>query len=488
MSEKVKTFRNYTLIMLVALFFIILTIALIFFAQGKRVTPEGKIISTGIIKINSHVSDYSAAIDGKQVDLNEDRIDGVTPGKFKLSISKSGYNKWEKEIELEESQVKTINVKLIPEKVNAEILWEGDILKIIDNASSNNIYIVTQKEEANQYNIYKLDLDSGLLGLNSTDELKKITEFEFDQADDLDFVLSYDSKKLLALSEKSQQGLIIDLESKLEVQDLKNVVGFYPDRVEWLKNSDSLLIQDDQLVYDFDLSSNKKSIIYYDPSENPIYTAANAQVLYITKDSKGLYELNSYRNGSSNRIASFEEEDFESNIIAIETGNQSSDGVMIIAEKEAIFYDLDKEIKERIEGGYDFKVANSNGSQYILSQKDNLYSFYILIEDKEVKTFLKELNLESDNTEVKFTEMSDYIIASGKNTLYLMDKDSDNLVTLISDVNLNQEYFCIDKDLKNIYYLVNDKPEDSQLTDLLEEGLDTLKIPTKQLLYTANIE
>ena len=170
---------NRTQRKLFTLFFILLfslvapTVVLL--AQGYRFNLENNIfIHSGSITIKSWPRDIDVSVNGeKQTSKTLNiingayTINGLKPGKYTLTCSKSGYTSWEKEIEVH-SGVSTEfwNVLLFPEKEIQEINSTnipGEAQQIFLSPDNNNelvlfteedskrkIYIVNQEEDSNE--------------------------------------------------------------------------------------------------------------------------------------------------------------------------------------------------------------------------------------------------------------------------------------------------------------------------------------------------
>src|SRR4051794_20951754 len=86
---------------LIGLFLIAGTIGVIMYAKGYRFLlqkGEPQVTKTGILNVSSDPTGAQISIDGHVVAVSNNNV-SLTPGKYKVTVSKDGYSDWQKDFE-----------------------------------------------------------------------------------------------------------------------------------------------------------------------------------------------------------------------------------------------------------------------------------------------------------------------------------------------------------------------------------------------------
>jgi len=179
-----RTQRKLFTLFFVLLFFLVAP-TVVLFAQGYRFNLQNNVfIYSGSITIKSWPRDINIYIDGEEQTnkhmsiINGARtVNGIKPGKYRITCSKPGYTSWEKDIEVH-SGVSTEfwNVLLFPEKESFDIAsYEvpGDFKQFFLSPESNDELVVFSEEEEKR-NIYLLNTEN-----NQTELIFGTEEFDF---------------------------------------------------------------------------------------------------------------------------------------------------------------------------------------------------------------------------------------------------------------------------------------------------------------------
>ncbi len=230
---------NQTQRRLFALFFIFLFVlvapTVVLFAQGYRFNLENNIfIHSGSITIKSWPRDINVFLnEEKQNDKNFNlingsyTINGVKPGKYKLTCSKPGYTSWEKEIQVHSGiSTEFWNILLFPKEEFQEletVNLPGKVKQIFLFPDKNDqLIFFTQEESLNK--IYFLDKKR-----NKNELIFETEKYNFvDKEEGLNIEWNSNNKKfILPVDDKKNQRefLVIDTENKnpKEFISLKNL-------------------------------------------------------------------------------------------------------------------------------------------------------------------------------------------------------------------------------------------------------------------------
>ncbi|MBI2594429.1 PEGA domain-containing protein, partial [Candidatus Curtissbacteria bacterium] len=173
---------------------LLLSYLIVQFAKGYRFDIKDKTLSkTGILAISSSPQGAAVYINDKLTTATNNTLSGVTPGKYKVKITKDGYSTWEKEVEVKEELVTPIEAVLFPSVtdlrpltfngvINPKLSFDGQ--KIAFGVSGNG-----------KDGIWVLDLvDRPIIFSREPRQIVKDTNFKF-SGSELEW--SPDSKTLL---------------------------------------------------------------------------------------------------------------------------------------------------------------------------------------------------------------------------------------------------------------------------------------------------
>lgn len=105
------------LITLGALFFVtVVSGIVIFFANGYTFNPKlGKLQKTGILVVTSEPKDAAVYLDSELKTTTNTTFNFLTPGKYKVRVTKDGFTPWEKVVEVKAELVTRLDLNLFPQ-------------------------------------------------------------------------------------------------------------------------------------------------------------------------------------------------------------------------------------------------------------------------------------------------------------------------------------------------------------------------------------
>ncbi len=187
-------FKNTVLTILTVCIIFIVSGLIIAYGRGYRFDSKQKAIgSTGLISVTSDPTGATITIDNKKVGATNTTVT-IKPGLYTLSISKEGYQSWEKKVRVQGEVVVSTHAVLFPANPSlSAISTNGVTNPILSPDGSKLAFIISQNEDKN--GIWVLDLIDKPLGLNrDAKQLLKATALDTTNAL---LTWSPDSKQLL---------------------------------------------------------------------------------------------------------------------------------------------------------------------------------------------------------------------------------------------------------------------------------------------------
>jgi len=136
-----KLFQKFILVF----FFILFFAAIVFYAKGYRVDFKKKTIEpTGIIAVSSFPKASSVYLNGKLVGATDINLN-LKPGKWLVEVKKDGYTSWQKEVNLKEGVVISLNARLFPKNPSLKPLTSIGVAKAVRIDNLDKVLLFVQK-------------------------------------------------------------------------------------------------------------------------------------------------------------------------------------------------------------------------------------------------------------------------------------------------------------------------------------------------------
>jgi hypothetical protein len=475
--------KNIVLVSSIIIFFVVLTIVIILFAQGKEVTPEG-VKSTGIVRLFTVPDDVNAYVDGEKVRLIENRIESVNPGEIRLRLEKDGFEAWEKTLFIEEGKVKNVYAQLFPQEINAEKISSTNIDQVTFPLNKETIlFSVINSEIKDDNGIWRYELSKSLLdfGDNVPERLKSFDEelLKKLRSNDYDFDASNDSRYILINIPNLKERYILSVDNSSENIFLNEELGFYPSTATWYKNSESILIENNNIVFEYKINSDEKILVNYDPTSAPRYSIASDKIYYFQNN---IEEIMSYSNNNS---ITLEEEIItkrERTPISIHTSESLSNIIVIKDQSGLYFYDIENEYQNKFSNkGEIIEVAN-NGKSVLFRRNQKIFSHTLeeTFDDRIYRTKTNEIKTESEPTNIYYSTNNTNIIIFTENkndkfyTLQITDVDGQNTQTIAKDLKIAEPIAQITNN-GNALYLLIEESDKAEISEVNEEETNNLE-------------
>ncbi len=145
-SKFTHRIRLATLLIFIAAFFLISPIVLIYSAGYRFDFKNGLLLETGSLSVDILPKDAAVYLDGLKIDQRMPiRLNNITPHKYTLKISATGYYDWEKQIEINKNKTTYIKEFFLLKKSKPKLL-SNDISSDLALSSSGRYLAYTSKK------------------------------------------------------------------------------------------------------------------------------------------------------------------------------------------------------------------------------------------------------------------------------------------------------------------------------------------------------
>lgn len=474
-QTRMKKYLTSILILFIIAIFLVVTVVAIIFTQGGKITKDG-IINTGSIKleISPENLDVNIYLDDKKVEPKSHYINSIEPGEHSLRVEGTSFHAWEKKITIRESLVSNIEVKLFPLEAELLQLTKTDIDKVFfSEDGSYAYYLVTNTAlQPQDRGFWKLRLEDQDIFFRRTTVPEKIADINSEISNILsenDFSVNSDSnnKQLLISTKDQQRQYLIDLgqnSTDIVISDLTELLGFTPSYVNWFNNNNSLIVANDEIVFEYNLINHEKTIIDY-TTEQPIFTS-NSTIVYIYSPSDHI--LSTYQNKQIKR------DDTLSALLPsnIEKIWVSQDSNSLVVSTDSTFHLLDIATKQIITLVKDAELLEMsfNGRTILFDSNGEISTVTIdkIIADNKVSSKINPLNISKDITP-RFINNANLIAYNNKpvGKLQVSEDDGSNIIDVLDNSQIINGYFHFQKSGTSLVALLEEDNEGNVLKNNL---------------------
>lgn len=460
----------------------VLSVVAITIARGQRPTLNG-FVETGNIRVNSDPTDVQAFINDKPVALQDKLITGLEPGTYVLKLIKQGYLSWEKEVTIQAGIVLDVNMKLFPEQLKLEQLTKSNVQATFYSTNGEYVYYVVNNASKSEDNgIWRQRIaDASTFNIFNGSDRVKITGITSNIAEairDNEFNIkpSFDNRKLiLEITKPAALHFILDATTANEPHDnntLEKKISYAIEGIDWLTNSESLLLRSGNLLTEYDLNTTITNVIEYGTSK-PIFARSQDRVYRVVTNSAKQQKLLVYQDGISKEVK-LENISLPAEISDIYTTQTNVNVIAFKTTKGDLYYlDLVKFFAQKIGSNLQFVTFSEDGrglvvknavNTAILPQPAPVFSVFTAREVlalNTIETRLTQIRV-GNVTEVKFSPASiNLLLYTSENELYIADRDGNNPVPAITDsAKVVAENYGMNSNGSKIFALISEKTPD----------------------------
>ncbi len=196
-------FKNTVLTILTVCIILFVSGIIIAYGRGYRFDTKQKAIgSTGLISVTSDPTGATITIDNKKVGATNTTVT-IKPGWYTLSISKEGYQSWEKKIRVQGEVVVSTHAVLFPTNPSLSAITTGGVANPVLSPDGSKLAFTMPTtpnatngaEQINRGGVWVLDLIDKPLGLNR--DAKQLLKAATLDTTNATLTWSPDSKELL---------------------------------------------------------------------------------------------------------------------------------------------------------------------------------------------------------------------------------------------------------------------------------------------------
>lgn len=465
---------TFFLVLFTILFFLGITVFAIIISRGGLITKEG-IVETSVIKVDVEPNvDFTIYVDGQIVKLQDDRINQLQEGTYNIVIEADNYARWEKNVSVTPGIVSTVNVKLYPATYSLEQVTQTNIDRAYFSADGQYAYYVVSKaKESSANGIWRLKLTTGafIFG-NQNPEPEKLVNVgpllsPIIAENNYDIFFSDDNSRFLLQNNEDGSNYIFsatEFNSEPEYE-INTLLGINPDKIFWFTNGDSLIIEDNELLFEYQLNNNQKTIIILDVNETTTYAIAD-NLVYFTNDSGALM---SYSSGTP-QLVSTSNKIIPNTIEEIIPSMHDSDKLIFKTAESYYFVDIDSEYFNQItDSSFELVEFSPDGNSAIFTKENIAYTFNIkeIIATNSFESKFASTHIElNKNDRIGFSPQSANLVYydSELGTIIFTDTEGDNVVVALTDlVNANLAY-SVNSSGDKFYITLEDELESPEST------------------------
>ncbi len=471
-KHKIKT----SLYLFIASIFIFLATAVaIIISQGASVTENGVKTNMGVLRINIYPENinYSLFVDDVAVENIINKGVNLPAGVKDIRIESVGMNSWKKKVEIQEGIVKDIFVKLFPTELKLEQVTNTNVSKMVFSELGDYIFYTVETNPITTENgIWRLQIENNNLFIfNNNQNLIKFAELNEELVQILNdkevkLIPSPDNNKMLVISPTNKKALLLNNalgNESLKTVDMVSVLGFYPNNIDWLNDSISLIIEDNTTLFEYNLTNNKTTLIKYNQKGPVIFGYNKTQLIWFDSINK---TLNQFKNEANQEII------FPKSIVFNEISNifipdNSSRYALISDQSEYYLVDLDKKTVQKT--GLDPNLnllidISADATTFLFNNSGKIVS---LVARENLALGKIDINVYSsneaflENDKIAFTPKDSTVLIYSDllKTIQSSDQDGLNKNLIINNINI-VPYFNTDSRLENLYLLLNDGQEE----------------------------
>lgn len=457
---------------IVALFVVVVfaasSLIAIILAQGRRFdTDEGLgFVQTSIIRLNSIPEDVNVYINEKPAQITDNKIEFLDPGNVNVTVEKEGYTPWQKVVHLDPGIITDVNVQLFPNTLEFEAITALDVDQAIFSDDSQTVfYTILNSEVFTDNGIWRYRFTRSLLNLNEERPTKMVSFTEETLAilrkGTYTLKISKDNARAIIYSKEDKLLNVFDLNTSQLINVNASLFNF-PEKIDWFRNSDSLIVLANNLLYEYEISSNQQTIITFGSVKSPAYYIGNDFVIYWRFDLKSFYV---YKGKISNAFV-FKEllPEIEDVVDVRGIAYDEQFLIFVTSQNDMFISDVKKEFRDRITDVTEISSLTKNGRSMILNRNGFFYSYNLSnsVDNRSYLTKLTSLNIQKSAVNlISFLENNKSIVVikpltETTRTMTVMDSDGENRKDYFSDSRLTLNPPILSPNGAELYMVLNE--------------------------------
>ncbi|HEC64839.1 MAG TPA: PEGA domain-containing protein [bacterium] len=480
-----KKLRTIIIVIVVAAIVILSAILALIIARGGKLSEGGGLVRTGIIRIEAKPEDVTVFVNGQKTNLQDKQILGLEEGDYRVTIAKEGYSSWERTVRARVGVVVEVYAQLFPTSLNLSEITQTNIDRAFfsDNGEFA-VYTVTDSDVGNNLGLWRIRLLKPTIAIGENnpvrlsdinDVLAEVTEANYE----IDF--SPENKFIKIHNSDTNEYYIINAELYNEPEEsLNDELGYSPDRVDWFRNSSSLIISKGDAIFEYDLEEKTSTLISLTPDNNPVYGVNQERVVFYNHNN-GIVEY--YERDKSQELE-IKNITLPASVESIFVAKNDPELLLMKASGKFYYLNVEKSFLDELEGDLEFISFAQNGLSALFRRGTNLLSFTVeeFVSENRFKTELLTVleNFDPEIHHVMWNSSSAHILVLSESetlkTLTIYDRDGGNATILLTDKRITNRDFSMTSDNSLLNILMNDEVKENGETHVLRTNLYELDL------------
>lgn len=428
--KRIRILKALAAIAVIIIFGAVAAIAILF-AQGRTLSDSGP-IQTSIIKINSVPKDTEVYLDDTKVTLNDSKIEWIQPGIRNLRLVKQGYKSWENSIKVEPGVVKEVFAQLYPEKLDFVKLTQTNIDKIVFSENREFVYYTVIDESLpSEQGLWKLKLSRNLFdfGSNTPSLISDLSEFRDNLKSGYSLSISSDNNRVLLNIPEKNVLEVFEVNRLNQSIDIYSILGFYPDSVVWFRGSESLVVKEDNLLFELEISTGHRSIVDYSKNDELMYSINYDFVYIYRKNQNNIYK---YKNRSETLVKLPSTIDLK-DLMSIYSIRGLEDTLILKYPNKMIYINEDKDFIETI-NNVDEIIRIADNARVILFVRDEKVYTYSLENTVDNLSFVSQQN----PVDISLDDIENLQFTPNNRSIIYLQKPNEQKTSQASDIENSQ--------------------------------------------------
>lgn len=411
--------RRIALNILGLIIFATIAIFALFLARGNRFDlSTGQLITTGTIRISSQPEDIKVYVDEQLVQLNEKRVENIDPGEHQIRITSEGFDSWEGVIDVEAGFINDLAVKLFPTVQNLTRFTDTNVNKAeFDYSRTNVFYSVTESRTGSELGIWRKPLRESFLPIAAQNTATKLTNFnpEFISADDHKLIPSRNAERLVLTNQDFSEIHLINTNTTTVLSEDTMIEIDYPIQAISFIDNNNLLIENENMLLEYNIPSENTNLLYYQPQITPVYYVTDGIIYWLDSSKQNIMS----RTGNTTNEIELENITLPANINQLHVAHDEN--LFVLSHDESITYIESTTSYSRTFDNYELVTVSPNG-KFTLAQStvDQL----IDVIDTEFSQVLDEAVHDLYQTELNKDELDDGNVMWSFGSNYFLFRDN----------------------------------------------------------------
>jgi hypothetical protein len=216
-----KINKGFFYTFLSAMLILIGTLIAIQYAKGGfRLTNEGFVHGTGLLSANSFPTGAEVFINGRLTTATDDTL-YLAPGEYLIEITKDGYSKWSKNLQISKELVTQTNALLFPRAPSLNTLTFGGARNLSPSPDGQKVIFYSEDNTSDRRNgLYILELSHNPFSFQK--EPKQISnQLSDSDLESAKFIWSPDSSEVMLITDNRE--VLLDLNRVNNIESLPDI-------------------------------------------------------------------------------------------------------------------------------------------------------------------------------------------------------------------------------------------------------------------------